>query len=134
MDLPNRQDGLLSTAQQVCPVERKRERGDRVRVPVERRGRCALLHVRYGGGDRLVQTIPQPNVALLVSSRKVFLQRVEGEACEGLWRDELDESRFDIGRRGHIGFVTADSDEPRSARRNGQATRGTGLAYQRTLG
>ena len=145
--MPHHQDRLLSAAQQVRPVESERERGDRVRVPVKRRRRRALLHLRFrcrcyccccgsggGGGDRLVQTIPQPDVALVVSGRKVFLRRVEGEARESLRRDKLDESRFEVGRRGHVGFVAADGDEPRSARGNGQAARGAGLAYQRTLG
>ena len=142
MDLPHHQDGLLSAAQQVRPVESERERGDCVRVPMKRRRRRPLLHLRFrrrdgssgGGGDRLVQTIPQSDVALVVSGRKVFFRRVEGEARESLRRDKLDESGIEVGRRGHVGFVTADGDEPRPARGNGQATRGARLAYQRTLG
>ena len=68
-----------------------------MRMPVKSRCRCALLHLQFGDRDGLMQTIPQPDVTLLVPSREVFLRWVESKARKSIGRDKLDESSFEIG-------------------------------------
>lgn len=116
MQLPNDKDRLLSTTKEICTVGSERNGRNGVRVPMQGSSLRLLFDPRSFHSYLIVEAVPQPDVTLFVARGKVLLRRMESQTCQSFGRDIFSESRLERGRRGDIGFVPCDSNQPCSTR------------------